>query len=285
MTAALRRPSAPTTRPTSGRPRAALPARPSRPVPLGLDRSGDVRQAAMRSSDERTPRRRPRPLLGHFQQRPGPGPSHAGRLPGIPRRGGRQGFPPFFGSLRSQRPAGPLPDLPRFINDMIVRTLAGVAGKARPIFLKVVYHGPAAMEQLAGYDSRLIVGILGGSSGTTFDAFQQLWEARIRCPRALYGRMINNSEHQGSFIEHLRAWPTASWSRPRPCVLSRRPGTAEYRPYRSLEDDLQLTLRTSGLRRLRPPSLPAGPLDRVRSSGAGFLQNDPERGGLRRRRR
>ena len=72
----------------------------------------------------------------------------------------------------------PTADLPRFINDMIVRTLAGVAGKDRPLFLKVVYHGPAAMEQLAGYDSRLVVGILGGSSGTTYDAFQQLWEAK-----------------------------------------------------------------------------------------------------------
>ena len=99
----------------------------------------------------------------------------------------------------------PCPDLARFVNDMIVRTLAGVAGKARPLFLKIVYHGPAAMEQLAGYDSRLIVGILGGSSGTTFDAFQQLWEAKKYGARAaLYGRMINNSEHQLSFIEHLR---------------------------------------------------------------------------------
>ena len=62
------------------------------------------------------------------------------------------------------------------------------------------------MEQLAGYDSRLIVGILGGTSGTTFDAFHQLWEAKKHGARAaLYGRMINNSEHQLTFIEHLRA--------------------------------------------------------------------------------
>ena len=80
-----------------------------------------------------------------------------------------------------------------------------MAGKERPLFLKVVYHGPAAMEQLAGYDSRLIVGILGGASGTTFDAFHQLWEAKKYGARAaLYGRMINNAEHQLTFIEHLR---------------------------------------------------------------------------------
>ncbi len=87
-------------------------------------------------------------------------------------------FRHFLEVFDPNAPQSPIPDPARFTNDMIVRTLAGVAGKARPLFLKVVYHGPAAMEQLAGYDSRLIVGILGGSSGTTFDAFHQLWEAR-----------------------------------------------------------------------------------------------------------
>ena len=43
---------------------------------------------------------------------------------------------------------------------------------------KIVYHGPAAMEALARYDRSLVVGILGGSAGTTFDAFQMLWEAK-----------------------------------------------------------------------------------------------------------
>ena len=52
---------------------------------------------------------------------------------------------------------------------------------------------------MSAYDSRLIVGILGGSSGTTFDAFHQLWEAKKYGARvALYGRMINNAEHQSS---------------------------------------------------------------------------------------
>ncbi len=89
-----------------------------------------------------------------------------------------KGFRHFLEVFDPNAPQAPLPILPRYVNDMIVRTLAGVAGPARPIFLKIAYHGPAAMEQLAGYDSRLIVGILGGSSGTTFDAFHQLWEAR-----------------------------------------------------------------------------------------------------------
>ncbi len=47
------------------------------------------------------------------------------------------------------------------------------------------------MEALARYDSSLIVGILGGSAGTTFDAFHMLWEAKKYGARvALYGRKI-----------------------------------------------------------------------------------------------
>ena len=97
-------------------------------------------------------------------------------------------------------------DLSRFMGDHIVRALAGVTSSGRPAFLKVVYHGPAAMEALARYDSSLVVGILGGSAGTTFDAFQMLWEAKKYGARvALYGRKINNAEHQLSFIQYLRA--------------------------------------------------------------------------------
>ena len=74
------------------------------------------------------------------------------------------------------------------------------------MFLKIAYHGPAAMEALARYDRSLVVGILGGSAGTTFDAFHMLWEAKKYGARvALYGRKINNAEHQLSFIQYLRA--------------------------------------------------------------------------------
>lgn len=97
-------------------------------------------------------------------------------------------------------------DVGRFINDHIARTLAGVTRSGRPVFLKIVYHGPAAMEALASYDPSLIVGILGGSAGTTFDAFHMLWEAKKYGARvALYGRKINNAEHQLTFIRYLRA--------------------------------------------------------------------------------
>ena len=96
-------------------------------------------------------------------------------------------------------------DVPRFVNDSIARTLAGVPAAARPIFLKIPYFGPAAMEALVAYDSSLVVGILGGSAGTTRDAFQMLWEAKKYGARAaLYGRKINNAEHQLTFVQYLR---------------------------------------------------------------------------------
>ena len=98
------------------------------------------------------------------------------------------------------------PDIPRFVNDSIARTLAGVPRSARPVFLKIPYFGPAAMESLVAYDPSVVVGILGGSAGTTMDAFHMLWEAKKYGARAaLFGRKINLSEHQLSFVRCLRA--------------------------------------------------------------------------------
>tara|TARA_Y100000588_G_scaffold380335_1_gene464035 strand:- start:1543 stop:2727 length:1185 start_codon:yes stop_codon:yes gene_type:complete len=137
-------------------------------------------------------------------------------------------------------------DLGRFINDQIARTLAGVVGKGKPIFLKIPYHGPEAMEQLASYDRTLIPGILGGSSGTTFDAFFQLWEAKKHGARAaLYGRMINNSEHQASFIQHLRWLADGDLNNPEEAVRSYHAALQNngVQPYRSIEDDLISTRR------------------------------------------
>ena len=95
-------------------------------------------------------------------------------------------------------------DLGRYINDLIIRTLAGVPSSGRPVFLKIAYHGPRAMEELVEYDPTLIPGILGGSSGTTQDAFKLLEDAKKHGARAaLFGRKINNSEHALSFVQYL----------------------------------------------------------------------------------
>lgn len=95
--------------------------------------------------------------------------------------------------------------LGEFINDNILRTLAGVTQSGRPQFLKIAYHGPRLMEELAQYDPNLVVGILGGSAGTTYDAFKLIHDAQKYGARvALFGRKINNAEHQLAFIEMLR---------------------------------------------------------------------------------
>jgi hypothetical protein len=55
------------------------------------------------------------------------------------------------------------------------------------------------------YDPHLVVGILGGSAGTTYDAFKLLSEAKKYGGRvALFGRKINNAENQLAFVRFLR---------------------------------------------------------------------------------
>jgi hypothetical protein len=137
-------------------------------------------------------------------------------------------------------------DVGRFVNDCIARCLAGVVGKGKPLFLKIAYNGPAAMEQLAAYDRSIVVGILGGSAGTTFDAFHQLAEAKKYGARvALYGRMINNAESQTLFIQHLRWVADGEIANAAEAVKSYHAGlqTAGLKPFRPIEEDLKQTRR------------------------------------------
>jgi hypothetical protein len=133
--------------------------------------------------------------------------------------------------------------LGEFINDNILRTLAGVPDSGRPDFLKIVYHGPRAMEELAQYDPNLVVGILGGSAGTTYDAFRLIHDAQKYGARvALYGRKINNAEHQLAFIEMLRLIIQGKIS-PEEAVHAYH-GVLQakgIKPNRPLEDDLKAT--------------------------------------------
>lgn len=137
----------------------------------------------------------------------------------------------------------PMTDLGRFLNDFIARTLAGVPGSGRPVFLKMPYCGAQAMEALVAYDPHLLPGVLGGSAGTTYDAFRLVQDARRHGARAaLFGRKINRSEHQLTFVRYLRAIADGA--------LEAAEGCRSYhadlerlgiRPYRPLDDDLKLT--------------------------------------------
>ena len=130
-----------------------------------------------------------------------------------------------------------------FINDMISRTLAGVPDIARPLFLKMVYHGPKPMEELAGYDPSIVIGILGGGSGTTYDAFKLIAEAqKYGAKVALFGRKINNAEHQLAFIECLRRIVDGQVSAEEAVRVYH--GALQglgIKPYRTLDDDMALT--------------------------------------------
>jgi hypothetical protein len=59
----------------------------------------------------------------------------------------------------------PAREIGAFLNDHIVRTLAGVPSAGRPLFLRIPYKGPGPLEELVAYDPNLIVGILGGRAG------------------------------------------------------------------------------------------------------------------------
>lgn len=132
--------------------------------------------------------------------------------------------------------------IPKFVNDSIARAVAGVAQAGRPLFLKVVYHGPKAMEEVVSYDPHLIVGILGGGSGTTYDAFKLIGEAQKYGARvALFGRKINNAESQLAFVHFLRLIVDGTIS-PEEAVRAYHAVLEKLgiRPQRPLADDLVL---------------------------------------------
>jgi hypothetical protein len=157
----------------------------------------------------------------------------------------QKGFRHFLEVFNPNKPVNhPPPEkVGAFINDMIVRCLAGVPEAGRPLFLKMVYYGPKAMEELVNYDKGLVVGVLGGSSGTTYDAFKLIAEAQKHGAKvALFGRKINNAENQLAFVEMLRRIVDGQVA-PEEAVRAYH-GVLQglgIRPLRSLEEDMQLT--------------------------------------------
>ena len=97
-------------------------------------------------------------------------------------------------------------DMGQYINDCILKTLAGQISKEKPLFLKIAYNGPKAMEELASYDpGNLVIGILGGGKGTSRDCFELLSQAcKYGARVALFGRKINLSENQLTIIKTMR---------------------------------------------------------------------------------
>ena len=135
-------------------------------------------------------------------------------------------------------------DMGAFINDNIVRTLAGVMDADQPRFLKLQYNGPAAMEELASYDpGRLVVGILGGSAGTSRDTFELLAQAeRYGARVALFGRKIHLAESPLDIVALMRQI-VARTITPAEAVKAYHGELQKkgLKPVRSLEDDSAIT--------------------------------------------
>jgi hypothetical protein len=133
--------------------------------------------------------------------------------------------------------------MPHFVNDSILRCLAGVVQADRPQFLKIAYNGPKALEELASFDPSLIVGVLGGGAGTSRDCFELLHQAeRYGARVALFGRKINLAESPLAMVRAMRGVANGDLS-PAEAVRSYHGDLQKegIKPLRSLEDDSQMT--------------------------------------------
>lgn len=135
-------------------------------------------------------------------------------------------------------------ELGYYINDMIIKAVAGVTREDAPQFLKIQFNGANAMNELCSYDpSRLVTGILGGAAGTTRDTFELALQAEQAGARvALFGRKINLAESPLALVRLMRKTLEQS--------LTPSDAVCEYHAElkncgltsaRSLEDDLKIT--------------------------------------------
>lgn len=135
-------------------------------------------------------------------------------------------------------------EIGHYINDCIIRTLAGVMVADRPLFLKLQYNGPKTLEELAKYDPKeLIVGVLGGGKGTTRDTFELALQAERHGARvALFGRKINLAEAPVDLVQLMR-WVVEDKISSQDAVKDyhNRLNKLKLKPHRPLEEDLNIT--------------------------------------------
>jgi hypothetical protein len=150
----------------------------------------------------------------------------------------------FLEVFNPNAPAGLAPEqVGAFVNDSIMRTLAGVTREHRPLFLKVAYNGSDALAELAGHDPSVVVGVLGGSAGTTRDTFELLHRAERHGARvALFGRKIQRAESQLDLVSLLRPVVAGELS-PADAVRAYHDALARagIAPRRTLQADLEVT--------------------------------------------
>ncbi len=133
--------------------------------------------------------------------------------------------------------------MPFFVNDNILRCLGGMTKTDRPLFLKMPFNGRKAMEELAGYDTELVVGILGGGGGTTRDTLELIHQGEKSGARvALFGRKIKLAESPLDLLSLFRPVIERDIT-PEDAVKQYHAILAKkkLRTVRSLEDDQKIT--------------------------------------------
>ncbi len=134
-------------------------------------------------------------------------------------------------------------DIPAFVNDSILRCLSGQAKAEKPAFLKIPFNGRKWLEELAGHDSSLVVGVLGGSGGTARDTFELLHQAEKSGAKvALFGRKIKLAESPLDLLALFRPVlerdvTPAEAVKAYHAVLAKK----KLKPVRSLDDDQMIT--------------------------------------------
>jgi hypothetical protein len=133
--------------------------------------------------------------------------------------------------------------MPFFVNDNILRCIAGMTKADRPLFLKMPFNGRRAMEELASYDAELVVGILGGGGGTTRDCLELIHQGEKSGARvALFGRKIKLAESPLDLLDMFRPvierdiTPEEAVKQYH-AILKKK----NLKPVRSLEDDQMIT--------------------------------------------
>jgi hypothetical protein len=133
--------------------------------------------------------------------------------------------------------------MPFFVNDNILRCLGGMTRADRPLFLKMPFNGRKAMEELASYDTELVVGILGGGGGTTRDCLELIHQGEKSGARvALFGRKIKLAESPLDLLSFFRPVIERQITpeeavKAYHAVLKKK----NLKPVRSLEDDQMIT--------------------------------------------
>jgi hypothetical protein len=160
------------------------------------------------------------------------------------REAGEHGMRHFLEVFNPNVNAGLAPaDIGAFVNDSIIRALAGVTTSERPIFLKMAYNGADAVAELAEHDPSIVVGILGGSAGTTRDTFELLKQSETAGARvALFGRKIQRAESQLALVSLMHPVIRGDLT-PADAVRAYHAalGQAGVASVRTLEDDLDVT--------------------------------------------